>query len=112
VFGTMIGALTGALLFIGVAYFYDWYREDLRATFAEFNPWLLAAGLFSTLGQIAYFFALTYGTVSKIALITSLEVFMTMFLSYLVFRGKFRITREVVVAATLGVIGSLFVIRY
>jgi uncharacterized membrane protein len=112
VFGTMVGALTGALLFIGVALFYDWYREDLRATFAEFNPWLLAAGFFSTLGQIAYFFALTYSAVSKIALITSLEVFMTMFLSYLVFRGKLKITSEVVVAATLGVLGSLLVIRY
>jgi drug/metabolite transporter (DMT)-like permease len=77
-----------------------------------FNPWLLAAGLFGSLGQMAYFAALTYSPVSKIALITSLEVFMTMFLSYLVFRGRVRITREVIVAATLGVIGSLFVIRY
>jgi drug/metabolite transporter (DMT)-like permease len=112
VFGTMIGALTGMLLFVAVSFYFDWYRDDLRASITVFNPWLLAAGLFGSLGQMAYFAALTYSPVSKIALITSLEVFMTMFLSYLVFRGRVRITREVIVAATLGVIGSLFVIRY
>lgn len=112
VFGTMIGALTGMLLFVGVSFYYDWYRDDLRDSLTVFNPWLLAAGLFGSFGQMAYFAALTYSSVSKIALITSLEVFMTMFLSYLVFRGRIKITREVVVAAALGVIGSLFVIRY
>ena len=112
VFGTMIGSLTGVIFFIAISGFFDRYSDDLKSTFTTFNPWLLAAGLFGTLGQICYFVALTYSGVSKIALITSLEVFMTMFLSYLVFRGKLKITPEVIVAAVLGLIGSLFVIRY
>lgn len=112
VFGTMIGALTGMILYFAMATFVDRYRDDLRTTFTVFNPWLLAAGLFGTLGQICYFVALTHIGVSKIALITSLEVFVTMFLSYIVLRGKLKMTPEVVVAALLGLIGSLFVIRY
>lgn len=112
VFGTMVGALTGVILYFVMAAFARRYRDDLRATFTVFNPWLLAAGVLASLGQICYFVALTHIGVSKIALITSMEVFLTMFLSYIVFRGKLKITREVVVAATLALIGSLLVIRY
>lgn len=112
VFGTLVGAVTGAVLFISVALFADSYREDLKKTFTEFNGWLFAAGLLGTTGQICYFIALIHSNVSKIALITSMEVFVTIFLSWLVFRGNLKITGEVIVAATLGVAGTLLVIRY
>jgi drug/metabolite transporter (DMT)-like permease len=112
VLGTMVGALTGLLFFIVLSAFLDSIRSDLRSTFTEFNPWLWLAGLFTSLGQLSYFAALNYTTISKIALITSMEVFMTMFLSQAIFRTEGRMTRDVVAAALLGVLGTLLVIRY
>lgn len=110
--GTMVGALTGILVFVVVARFIRSYRDDLRNTFTVFNPWLLAAGIFSSLGQLCYFVALTYTSISKIALITSMEVFATMFLSVVVFRSKVKMTIDLFVAAGLGVAGTIFVILY
>lgn len=110
VFGTLIGALTGGVAFLLVSRFVASYREDLEKTFSDFDPWLLAAAIASTFGQICYFVALKHSTVSKIALITSMEVFVTMFFSWLLYRSSLRITRELIVAATLGVIGTVLVI--
>lgn len=112
VFGTMVGALTGIVCFVVMSGIVSSYREDLEKTFTVFNPWLMAAGLLATLGQICYFVALNHSAVSKIALITSMEVFVTMFISYLFFRGKLKITPEVVIAATLGLVGTVFVIGF
>ncbi|HSG65917.1 MAG TPA: EamA family transporter [Gammaproteobacteria bacterium] len=110
--GTMIGAGTGILLFLLLALGIDTLRSDLRATFTELNPWLWLAGLFTSCGQLIYFAALQYTTISKIALITSMEVFVTMFLTRLLLPGERRISRDVWLAALLGVIGTLLVIRY
>jgi drug/metabolite transporter (DMT)-like permease len=110
IFGTLIGAVTGIVAFLLVALFSDRYKSDVIATFTVFNPGLLLAGIFSTLGQICYFVALKYSTVSKIALIASMEVFLTMFLTYVIMRGKVRITRDLLVAAVLGFIGTVFLV--
>lgn len=111
VFGTLLGSATGMILFVAISAFVDSYREDLRKSFSEFNPWLLAAGFFASFGQISYFVALKFSSVSKIALITSMEVFLTMLLSYIVFRGKFKITRVLLLAAALAATGTIVVIR-
>lgn len=111
-FGTMIGAVTGIVFFVITAGFINSYREDLRKTFTVFNKWFLMAGFLSTFGQIAYFTALNYIGISKIALITSMEVFVTMILSTVVFLSKEKLTVDVIIAAGLGFLGTLFVILY
>lgn len=78
--------------------------------FSTLNALLLLAGIFSSLGQLCYFVALSHSSISKIALITSMEVFVTMFFSIVVFRSAEKLTRDVVLAAALGVIGTVFVI--
>lgn len=108
--GTMLGALTGIVVFVAAAQFAGSYREDIRQTFRALNPWLLLAGVLSSLGQLCYFVALSHSSITKIALITSMEVFVTMFLSVVVFRSKEQLTRDVVAAAFLGVAGTVLVI--
>ncbi len=110
--GTMIGALTGIILFIITSRFVNSYRDDLRKTFTVFNKWFLMAGCLSTFGQIAYFTALNYLAISKIALITSMEVFMTMILSTVFLLNKEKLTVDVIVAASLGFLGTVFVILF
>ncbi len=110
--GTMIGALTGIIFFVITSGFINSYRDDLRKTFTVFNKWFLMAGCLSTFGQIAYFTALNYIGISKIALITSMEVFVTMILSTVIFVSKEKLTVDVIVAAGLGFLGTAFVILY
>ena len=110
--GTMIGALTGIIFFVITSGFINSYRDDLRKTFTVFNKWFLMAGCLSTFGQIAYFTALNYIGISKIALITSMEVFVTMILSTFIFVSKEKMTVDVIVAAGLGFLGTAFVILY
>jgi drug/metabolite transporter (DMT)-like permease len=112
VFGTLVGAVTGAAGFLVIALFNQRYRNDVQQTFSVYNPWLLLAGFASTFGQICYFIALKYSTVSKIALIASMEVFVTMFLAYLVFRGNVVITRDVLIAGAMGVAGTVLLIAF
>jgi drug/metabolite transporter (DMT)-like permease len=109
-FGTLVGAVSGMTAFALMAAINDNYRSDMTRSFTEFNLWLMLAAIASTLGQICYFVALTHITVSKIALITSMEVFLTMFLSLLVFRDKVRLTPDVVIAAVLGFLGTVWII--
>ena len=110
--GTMIGALSGIVFFVITSAFVNSYREDLRKTFTTFNKWFLMAGCLSTFGQISYFTALNYIAISKIALITSMEVFVTMILSTMVFLSKEKLTPDVMIAAGLGFLGTVFVILY
>ncbi len=110
--GTMIGALTGIIFFVITSRFVSSYRDDLRKTFTVFNKWFLMAGCLSTFGQIAYFTALNYLAISKIALITSMEVFMTMILSTVFLLNKEKLTVDVIVAASLGFLGTVFVILF
>ena len=111
-FGTMVGAFSGIVFFVLASGFIRSYRDDLKRTFTVFNKWFLAAGILSSFGQICYFAALKYIGISKIALITSMEVFMTMILSTLVFLNKEKLTVDVIIAACLGLLGTVFVILY
>lgn len=110
-FGTMIGAMTGAVTFVVTGLFVASYRSALRSTFARWNPWLMAAAVMSSLGQILQFVALNYSTVSRVALITSVEVVFTMLLSLWLLRSYERMSRATIAAATLSVLGAALVIR-
>jgi drug/metabolite transporter (DMT)-like permease len=110
--GTLVGALAGVAMFVGLAPAIASFRTELRTTFTELNSWLWLAGLFTSVGQLSYFAALKYSTISKIALITSMEVFVTIFLTRVVLRTDTGLTRPLALAALLGVLGTALVIRY
>lgn len=109
-FGTMLGAAVGAVIFVLAAQFVDSYRNAMHAALTTFNPWLFAAGVLSSVGQLLYFVALTHTTISRVALITSMEVFATMFLTVVVFRTKEQLTPATILAAGLGVAGTVFIV--
>ena len=108
--GAAVGCLTGALLFLATAAFKDDYARAVRATFAQPSRLLLAAGVLSTFGQIFYFAALGEGPMSRVALVTSIEVFITLFLGALFLRRREAITPALLAAAALGVAGTVCVI--
>ncbi|SNT29711.1 Uncharacterized membrane protein [Noviherbaspirillum humi] len=111
-FGTMIGSITGAIIFLAAAVFLRSYRQAVHATFTRFNSWLTAAGVLSSVGQVLYFYALSYTTISRVALITSMEAFLTIFLSIAVFRTREKVTAPTLFAAGLGVAGTALIVLH
>ena len=76
------------------------------------NFWLLAAGVMSSLGQILYFYALNLSTISRVALLGSMEIFVTLFLAWLLLRRRESLTPALLAAAALGFGGSAFIILH
>ncbi len=110
--GAAVGCLVGALLFLATALFNADYARAVRSTFARPNPVLIGAGVMSSLGQILYFAALNEIAMSRVALISSMEVFVTLFLGFAFLRRHERLTPALLVAAVLGVIGTAFIFLY
>ncbi|MES2756779.1 MAG: EamA family transporter [Pseudomonadota bacterium] len=109
-FGTMFGAVVGALVFVVVAGFVDSYKVALRQTFTVFNPWLFAAGVLSSAGQLLYFAALNGSTIARCAMLSSMEAFFTIFFTVLVTRSGKQLTGPVLLACALGVAGTAFIV--
>lgn len=108
--GAAVGCAVGALLFLATAAFSARYARSVRATFARPNPWFIGAGVMSSFGQVLYFAALNASPMSRVALIVSMEVFITLFLGYVFLRRRERLTAPLVVAAILGVAGTAFIV--
>ncbi|TRZ70118.1 MAG: EamA family transporter, partial [Rhodocyclaceae bacterium] len=105
-FGTMLGSVVGAVMFVLMAQFVAGYRLALRSTFTTFNPWLPASGVLSSAGQLFYFVALSHSSISRVAVISSLEAFATIVLTVLITRSFKQLTPAVLLAAGLGVAGT------
>jgi drug/metabolite transporter (DMT)-like permease len=110
--GAMVGCVVGAALFLATAAFNKDYRTAVRATFLRPNAWLMGAGVMSSFGQILYFAALNVSPMSRVALISSMEVFVTLFLGFALLRKRETITPALLVAAALGVAGTAFIIGF
>jgi drug/metabolite transporter (DMT)-like permease len=109
-FGTMFGSIVGALVFVLVAQRVDSYRVSLRQTFTSFNPWLFAAGILSSAGQLLYFAALSSSTIARCAVISSMEAIFTIFFTVAVSRSFKQLNLPILLAAALGVAGTLFIV--
>jgi drug/metabolite transporter (DMT)-like permease len=110
--GAAVGCLVGAALFVATAAFRSDYARAVRATFARPNAWLIGAGVLSSIGQILYFAALNESPMSRVALISSMEVFVTLILGVVVLRKREALTPAIAIAAILGMAGTAFIIGF
>lgn len=108
--GAAVGCLAGAVLFLATSGFSPAYARAVRATFAKPNPWLIVAGVMSSFGQILYFAALNASPMARVALVSSVEVFITLFLGFVFLRKREAVTPPLVAAAALGFAGTACVI--
>jgi drug/metabolite transporter (DMT)-like permease len=109
--GAAVGALVGSALFAVTGAFNERYARAMRATFSRPNAWLLGAGITSSFGQVFYFAALNTQPISRVALIVSMEVFVTLALGALLLRKHETLTVPVAVAAALGVAGTACILQ-
>lgn len=105
-FGAMLGALVGAILFLASAVFLQSYREAVKNTLQKPNPWLLSAGILASAGQLLYFVAIDWSSLSRATLIVSMDVFLTILVALVFFQKREAVNRYAVVAAALGVLGT------
>jgi drug/metabolite transporter (DMT)-like permease len=108
--GAAVGCAVGAILFAATAPFNARYAAAVRATFTHPNPWFVGSGVLGSAGQVLYFAALNELPMSRVALIVSMEVFVTLFLGYAFLRRRERLTPGLVIAAILGVAGTAFIV--
>lgn len=106
-FGTMVSAVSGFTFFSIAAIFVAQYRDNLRNIFRNLNRWLVLAAITVSLGQILLFAALYYEKVSTVVMIASLEIFISSFLSVVVFRTEKRPDLETYVAASVATAGVI-----
>ena len=104
--GAAVGSVVGAVLFVATGLFSTRYARGVRATFSRPNPWLLGAGTTSSFGQVFYFAALNTQPISRVALIVSMEVFVTLALGAVFLRKHETLTPAIAFAAALGVAGT------
>jgi drug/metabolite transporter (DMT)-like permease len=110
--GAAVGCIVGAVLFLATAAFNRDYAVAVRSTFARPNYWLIGAGVMSSFGQILYFAALSESPMSRVALISSMEVFVTLILGAVLLRKRESLTPALVVAAALGFAGTAFIVGF
>jgi drug/metabolite transporter (DMT)-like permease len=107
--GAAVGCFVGAVLFVATAGFNRDYARAVRATFARPNPWLVAAGVLSSAGQIFYFLALNFSPMARVALVSSMEVFVTLALGATFLRRSESVSASLLLAAGLGFAGAVCV---
>lgn len=107
-FGTFVSAAAGltALAVIGV--FSPSYREKLLKMFSHLDRWIFLSAIAVSVGQILLFAALAYEKVSTVATIASLEIFVSIFLSVVIFRTEKRVSLVVIASAVLASLGVAF----
>jgi drug/metabolite transporter (DMT)-like permease len=108
-FGTFISALSGFIGFAILAVFSANYRPVFRNLFKNIDRHVMAAAILVSMGQILMFAALAYEKVSTVVMISSLEVFFSIFLATVVFQTEGRPAPSILVAAVLAILGVILV---
>ncbi|MBT8409983.1 MAG: DMT family transporter [Alphaproteobacteria bacterium] len=107
--GTFVSALAGFAFFAVVALVSARYRPMFQDVFRNIDRHIFIAALLVSAGQVLMFAALAYASVSTVVMISSLEIFFSIFLSWLVFRTERRPGPRVLISAGLAIVGVLLV---
>ena len=88
--GAFIGAVAAFVWFAVAALFSAAYRRHLSELFRRPTGWQLVAAAFVSLGQTAQFVALSFTTVTAVAIIGTIEMFLAAWLAAWVLRTEDR----------------------
>jgi drug/metabolite transporter (DMT)-like permease len=108
-FGTFLSAATGFVAFALLTLVSIRHRSNFMGMFRHLDRWIFAAAVMVSFGQILLFAALAYEKVSTVVMIASLEIFLSIFLSVLVFRSERMPGPLVLLAAGLAMVGVALV---
>lgn len=109
VVGALIGASTALLAAVVIARTRGGLHATLTLQRRGALPWVVAAGLSSTLGQVTFFSALGYLDVSRVAVVAASEIILTLLLVALLLRRLETVRVGVMLSAVLIVAGVVSV---
>ena len=107
--GTFVSALSGFIGFAVLAAVVPSYRPMFQGLFRDLDRRIMAAAVLVSLGQILMFAALAHEKVSTVVMISSLEIFFSIFLSTVVFRTEARPPPSILLSASLAIAGVILV---
>lgn len=107
--GTLVSAIAGFAAFSVLAIVSSTYRAMFRGVFRNIDRPVVLSALLVSVGQILMFAALAHASVTTVVMISSLEIFFSVFLSWLVFGTERRPSGPVFLAAALAFAGVLLV---
>jgi drug/metabolite transporter (DMT)-like permease len=108
-FGTLISAIAGFVSFVAAALFMRSYRVAFRNVFRTASRWQVAAGVFASAGQLSQFAAIKHIEVSRAVMISSSEIFLSMFLAVYVLKTEKRPDAITLLAAGVAMVGVVLV---
>ena len=111
-FGTFVSAMAGIFFYLILAIPFDSYRVFVVEGVQNITSLTLAIGASMSIGQVLFFTALTYEELSTVVMIGSLETFIAMFLSVVIFRLEIRPSMKQLGAAVLASMGVSLVTFY
>ena len=103
--GAFIGAVTGMVWYAVAAPFSAGYRDSIRSLFHKPGRWHVLAAAAISLGQILQFVALTFTSVTAVAIIGSIEMFFAAWLAAFVFKTEPRPGAAFILASLLAFAG-------
>ncbi|WP_407496651.1 EamA family transporter [Pseudooceanicola sp. MF1-13] len=104
--GTFIGAITGLVCGGLIAPFSRRGRADIASLFRRPALWQAIAAISVSLGQIFQFFALSHTTVTAVAIIGSVEMFIAAWLSAVLLKSEKKPGRVFAFASLLALLGT------
>lgn len=107
--GTFISALSGLCSFYILSFFSQRRRDNFRNVFRHLDRWIVSGAIMMSSGQILLFAALAYERVSNVVMISSLEVFISIILSVIIFRSEKWPGMWVVMSASFAMVGVIIV---
>lgn len=108
-FGTFVSAVTGFACFGILALASERYRAHFRSLFSGLDRWVVSSAVMVSIGQILLFAAFSYESVSTVVMIVSMEIFISIFLSVLIFRSERIPGLPALSAAGLAMVGVVLV---
>lgn len=107
--GTFLSAATGFIAFAAMAVVLPRRKAHFAGMFRHLDRWIVASAIMVSLGQILLFTALAFEKVSTVVMVASLEIFISIFLSVVVFRNERAPGPSIAVAAGLATLGVVLV---
>lgn len=107
--GAFIGSLAALLYYLVGCVFSAQYRVVVRGSLKRPDSWQLLAAICISIGQIAQFAALTFADVSRIAMINSVEIYISAYLAVFIFKTENRPSMLIVAATILATAGVILV---
>lgn len=108
-FGALVGSAAALAYYLAGCLFSSNFRADVKTALTRPDPWQLGAAFCISAGQIAQFVALTYVGVGRVAIINSVEIFLSTYLAVIVFKTEKWPSMLIILATVLATAGVIFV---